>query len=66
MAKPIHCRFCNKLLSEAEAYGCPACGSYVCESCWGPGGDVCILCWETGEDGNLPHEEEEDDWDEDE
>ena len=64
MARSIHCRFCNRLLSEDEAYGCPSCGSMVCEDCWGPGGDVCINCYETGEDGNLI-EEDEDDWDED-
>ncbi len=62
MARMIHCRFCNKSISEADAYGCPTCGSYICEQCFGPDGDVCILCAETGEDGNLPHEEEE--WDE--
>jgi hypothetical protein len=67
MTKPIQCRFCNKLLTETTAYGCPSCGSYVCERCWGPGGDVCVNCYETGEDGNLPHEdEEENECDEDE
>jgi len=62
MAQPLHCRFCNKLLTEKTARGCPSCGAYVCDLCWGPGGDVCVNCSETHEDGNY----ESDNWEEDE
>lgn len=60
MMAELRCRFCNRLLSEKTAYGCPSCGSYICAKCWGPDGDICIMCRETGEDGNGYEVEEED------
>ena len=46
----IRCEWCGKLLKPNEVYGCPLCGSHICDQCWGPLGDICISCWELGEE----------------
>ena len=35
MMAELRCRFCNRLLSEKTAYGCPSCGSYICANAGG-------------------------------
>ena len=57
MTEPLRCWWCGKLLTRA--LGCPICGAYVCEDCWGPDGEICIHCYETGIDEDWDDEEDD-------
>ena len=55
MAWSRQCAWCDTVITDKNAYGCPCCGSYVCKECWGPDGKVCIYCYER-------HEYLDDEW----
>ncbi len=49
MAWSRKCAWCDTVITDKNAYGCPCCGSYVCKECWGPDGKECIYCYERHE-----------------